>query len=158
MQKIDKILVKALYYLCALLMLIMVSAVTAQVVSRYVFGNPYTWTEELGRYTFVWVTFLGMAVAVESKSHIALDLLETSLKGLSKKALQTINNLLVATFSAFLTYSGVQLVKLGMRQTSPSLGLPMQYVYVIIPVSGVIMLYFIFRRTIKIYRDKGDNQ
>lgn len=157
MKKIDKILVYILYYLCAICMFVMATAVTAQVISRYVFSNPYTWTEELGRYTFVWVTFLGMAVGVKHKSHIALDLLEKSFKGISKKILQTLNNLLIATFSVTLIYSGMKLVELGLRQTSPSLGLPMEYVYIVIPVSGLLMFYFIISELIRMFRTGGDN-
>jgi len=157
MKKVDNVLVKLLYYLCAICMFVMATAVTAQVVSRYVFSNPYTWTEELGRYTFVWVTFLGMAVGVKHKSHIALDLLENSFKGISKKALQILNNLLIATFSVTLIYSGMKLVELGLRQTSPSLGLPMEYVYMVIPVSGVIMFYFIISELIRLYKEREGN-
>lgn len=156
MEKLDNILVKALYWVCALLMFLMVTIITAQVISRYVFGNPFTWSEELGRYTFVWMSFLGMAVGMKYGSHIALDILEKKLKGVSQKSLVLFNNLLLTVFGVLLTYSGFLLVQLGSRQTSPSLGIPMQYVYIVIPISGIILLYFVISNTIKSYRRKEE--
>ena len=79
MEKIDKFIVKALYYACSILMFFMAAIITAQVLSRYIAGNPLTWSEELGRYIFVWMSFLGMAVAIRHGSHVALDILVTVL-------------------------------------------------------------------------------
>ncbi|MFS0673897.1 TRAP transporter small permease [Ornithinibacillus sp. 179-J 7C1 HS] len=156
MKKLDNILVKTLYYVCGLLMFLMVSVVTAQVISRYLFNSPFTWTEELARYTFVWVSFLGMAIAVKYGSHIALDMLARKLTGISRKSLMVFNNLLVLVFSGILTYSGFEFVKLGARQTSPSLSLPMDIVYLVIPISGILLIYFVLSETIQNIMKKGD--
>lgn len=154
MAKIENAIVKILYSVCAFLMFVMVSVVTAQVVSRYVFGNPFTWTEELARYTFVWMSMLGMAVGVKYGSHIALDILVKKLRGAPQKALMVINQLFVLAFVAVLTYSGIKLVQLGTRQTSPSLGLPMEWVYVVIPISGVLMIFFVLSETVRILKQQ----
>lgn len=156
MKKLDGILVKLLFYICGFLMFLMTAVVTAQVVSRYVFDNPFSWTEELGRYTFVWVSFLGMAAAIKVGSHIALDMLVRALKGLSRKFLAVFNNLLVLVFAVFLTISGFNLVELGTRQHSPSLGLPMDIVYIVIPISGLLLIYFVLSETIQVVVGKED--
>src|SRR5690606_22469397 len=139
MAKLENAIVKILYHVCALLMMVMATVVTAQVVSRYVFGNPFTWTEELARYVFVWMSMLGMAVGVKYGSHIALDILVKKLQGTPRKVLVAVNQLFILAFTVTLTYSGFKLVQLGTRQTSPSLGLPMEWVYIVIPVSGLLM-------------------
>lgn len=157
MKKLDNIIFKVIYVICAILMGIMAVVITAQVLSRYVFDSPLTWSEELGRFTFVWISFLGMAVGIKQGAHIALDLLVSKLKGVSKKTLMLINNLLVAIFGAVFTYSGFLLVELGARQTSPSLNLPMNLVYIVIPVSGIILLYFVVSGTIQMFQRKGDS-
>ena len=46
-----------------------------QVISRYIFNSPLVWSEELSRYLFVWISFLAIADAVRTKSHIALSIL-----------------------------------------------------------------------------------
>lgn len=157
MVKIENAIVKCLYYVCALLMLLMVAVVTAQVISRYVFGNPFTWTEELGRYTFVWLSMLGMTIAIKYGSHIALDILVKKLRGVPQKSLMILNHLFVLTFAVILTYSGMNIVQLGTKQSSPSLGLPMEFVYIVIPISGILMMYFVFNEILRIFQQKeGD--
>lgn len=154
MEKLDKIIVKVLYYLCALLMFIMAVVITSQVISRYVLGSPLTWSEELGRYTFVWMSFLGMAVGIKHTAHIALDILIRMLTGVNQRLLILINNLFITLFAVVLTYSGFKFVELGSRQTSPSLNLPMEFVYSVIPVSGILVFYFIISGTIQLFRNK----
>jgi len=105
MAKLENAIVKILYHVCALLMMVMATVVTAQVVSRYVFGNPFTWTEELARYVFVWMSMLGMAVGVKYGSHIALDILVKKLQGTPRKVLVAVNQLFILAFTVTLTYS-----------------------------------------------------
>lgn len=158
MAKLEHVIVKLLYYVCALLMLVMVSVVTAQVVSRYVFGNPFTWTEELARYVFVWMSMLGTAVGVKYGAHIALDLLEKKLRGLARQILIAVNQLLILAFGGFLAYSGFKLIQIGARQTSPTLSLPMEWVYVVIPVSGLLIIFFVITGTAgKLKRQGGEH-
>jgi len=158
MAKLENVIVKILYFACAFLMLVMASVVTAQVVSRYVFGDPFTWTEELARYVFVWLSMLGMAIGVKYGAHIALDLLEKKLRGVSWKILIAVNQLLILAFGVFLTYSGFKLMQVGTRQTSPSLSLPMEWVYVVIPVSGLLIIFFVAIETVrKLKRQESGN-
>ncbi|MEG6615979.1 TRAP transporter small permease [Peptococcaceae bacterium 1198_IL3148] len=156
MDKLDNLIAKILYYICALLMLVMAVVITSQVISRYVFGSPFTWSEELGRYTFVWLSFLGMAIAVKQGSHIALDILVNKLTGVKRRTLMVINNLFVMVFSLVLTYGGYNLVAVGARQSSPSLNLPMDLVYSVIPVSGILLFYFALRETMKVLQRKEE--
>lgn len=158
MERIDKLLVKILIYFCAVLMFAMATIVTAQVISRYIAGRPFTWSEELARYIFVWMTFLGMAVGVKQGSHVALDILVKKLKGVSQRVLMIVNNLLLLVFGVCLSASGFELVKLGMLQKSPTLQLPMQYVYAVIPVSGILITYFIIGELIRNIRGKAPEE
>src|SRR5690625_1961582 len=98
MKKLTEVILKVLYVLSVALMFIMLISVSLQVISRYVFGNPFTWTEEVARYAFVWVTFIGMTIGVKKGTHIALDVLQRVLKGKSKKILQFINYCLIIFF------------------------------------------------------------
>jgi TRAP-type C4-dicarboxylate transport system permease small subunit len=156
MKKIDEVVIKILYYLLGLLMFMMAIIIFSQVVSRYVVGRSLTWSEELGRYIFVWMSFLGMAAAIPKGAHVALDILVNNLKGVNKEILIILNNLLVIIFGIALMYSGFCLAKLGINQTSPTLKLPMQLVYIVIPVSGIILIYFVFSETWQMINKKED--
>ena len=127
----------------------MVSAITAQVISRYIFGSPFTWTEELGRYTFIWMSVLGMAVGVKTLGHIALDLLLKSMSGITEKILQYIIHIFIAGFGVLFTLSGIKMMGIGSGQNSPSLSLPMEFVYMVIPISGVLIVYFVIGNIIQ---------
>ena len=158
MERLDKFIVKGLFYACSLLMFSMLAIITAQVLSRYIFSSPLTWSEELGRYIFVWMSFLGMAVAIRQGSHVALDILVKKLTGVNQKILMLINNGLILFFGACLSISGFKFVELGMKQTSPTLQIPMQYVYAVIPISGVLLLYFVLSETVKVFRKPESNR
>lgn len=156
MEKLDKLIMKVLFWACSFLMFLMALIITSQVISRYAFRMPLTWSEELGRYIFVWMSFIGMAAAIKLGSHVALDILVKKLTGISQKILILINNCFIFLFGACLTYSGSKLVKLGIGQKSPTLEIPMQYIYIIIPISGVILIYFVLSGTIEMFKRKEE--
>jgi len=138
---LDVILPKALI----LLMLLLVGAVLWQVISRYVFGSPSSWTEEMARFLLIWIALLGAAYAFRSGMHLALDVLPRKLEGKSARMLKLFTIFMVVLFSAtVLVGGGVSLVSLTweLRQYSAVLGLPMSLVYVVIPVSGLLICLY----------------
>ncbi|WP_371348616.1 TRAP transporter small permease [Ancylobacter sp. IITR112] len=145
MDKLDRLLHIFLLWAIGALMFAMMGVTFAQVVSRYVFANSLSWSEELGRYIFVWITFLGMAAAFQSKAHIALDFLLSLLPAKPSRALNVVNALLVAAVGVALVVGGASLIKFGLHQRSAALGLPMYYVYTVIPFSGAALTYFALR-------------
>jgi len=139
-------------------MFAMATIIFAQVISRYVVGKPFTWSEELGRYIFVWMSFLGMAVAVKEGSHVALDVILQKLSGYKKKILITINNVMVLLFGVIVTYSGIRLFYIGIGQSSPTLRIPMQYIYLVIPISGILLIYFVINDFVAQIKDVKEVQ
>ncbi len=126
-------------------MVAMMTVIFAQVVARYAFQHSLSWSEEIGRYIFVWITFLGMVLAYRAGAHVALDLLLAHLKGVSKRTLQLLNLSLIIVLAAAIFLSALQLFELGTMQESPALELPMHWVYSVIPVSGVLLFYYAVR-------------
>ncbi len=66
---------KAIGYLIAAMLAVMVVLVFGNVVMRYAFNSGFTISEELSRWLFVWLTFLGAVVALRSNSHLGTDML-----------------------------------------------------------------------------------
>lgn len=145
MDKLDRLIHHFLLWAIAALMFAMMGVTFAQVVARYAFANSLSWSEELGRYIFVWITFLGMAAAFQSKAHIALDFLLTLLPARPSRALNVFNAFLVALVGVALVVGGASLIKFGLNQRSAALGLPMYYIYAVIPFSGAALVYFALR-------------
>lgn len=146
MEKLDRFLHKFLLWAIAALIFTMMVVTFSQVVARYALANSLSWSEEVGRYIFVWITFLGMAAAFQSRAHVALDFLVGLLPARPSKALTIFNALLVAVAGAALVIGGLSLIKFGLNQRSAALGLPMYLVYVVIPFSGVALCYFALRQ------------
>ena len=138
---VDVILQQALI----LLMVALVTSVSWQVISRYVFSSPSSWTEEVARFLLIWIGLLGAAYAFRTGVHLGLDILPKKLSGKSASVLEYFILLVVIGFAAsVLVVGGGNLVLLTweLKQYSAVLGLPIAFVYSVIPLSGALICLF----------------
>lgn len=138
---VDRLLGAAL----AALMVGMVVSVTWQVLSRYLFVVPAAWTEELARFLLIWIGTLGAAYAYRNGSHLGLDLLPAGLEGASRERLIRLTHFVCMLFAAaVLVVGGGSLVSMTweLKQYSAAMGLPIAYVYAVIPASGLFICLF----------------
>jgi len=145
MKSITRILDTTLQYFLILLMVAMVFSVSWQVVSRYVFSAPSSWTEEVARFLLIWIGVLGAAYAFRTGVHLGLDILPKKLTGRSAMLLKFFIALVVMIFSVtVLITGGGSLVALTweLKQYSAVLGLPIAYVYSVIPISGLLICFY----------------
>ena len=140
-SKIDAVLGKTLI----LIMAVMVINVLWQVFTRYVTGNPSSFTDELARYLMIWIGVLGAAYVSGRNLHVAIDILPTRSTKKTQKILKTIVTILVILFVLFaFVIGGSRLVYISyvLGQQSPALQLPLSVVYIIIPISGLLIMYY----------------
>lgn len=142
MLKFENALYNILKYCCGILILAMTLLIFWQVVCRYAMNNSLTWSEELGRYFFVWITFIGLPVALKYGAHVSIDLLLKKTHGRFHLAILTINAAVTAVLGILICWSGVRLFFVGIGQISSAMQLPMQYVYAVIPFSGLALCFF----------------
>jgi len=117
-----------------------------QVVARYVFGQPITWTEEICRYLFVWVVFVGAGMAERSRSHVTLEFLVSRFPPRVKYWLSVTNGILcVAMVVVLFIWYGWSLTLVSMRQHSPFGGPPVGFGVMAIPIGGLLMVLNIIR-------------
>lgn len=114
--------------------------IVLQVVFRYVFEASLSYSEELARFLFIWATLLGAAMCVKRHAHVGFDLLMSRLPKQIRRFGILFANLMGVLFYLVIIFYGIKVVGITMGQTSPALGLKMGYVYLSVPVSGVIML------------------
>jgi tripartite ATP-independent transporter DctM subunit len=114
--------------------------VTVQVFARYVLNNTPPWSEELCRYLFVWVSFLGACVATRRAAHLGVDSLVSRLPAGAREVLRHAVTVLIVAFAGLLVWQGVALVPAMASQRSPSMGMSLQYVFAAIPIAGLIIL------------------
>lgn len=151
MRKIENAIMKITGAFLAALMFIMMIDIFAAVVVRYVLHTALNFSEELGRYTFVWIVFIGMARCVASDAHVALDLLLNALNGNMVKYLKTVIYVFCMSFFTALTIAGWKICELGSRQKSATMRIPMNYIYLCIPICGILSLFFLVLKVYRLY-------
>jgi TRAP-type C4-dicarboxylate transport system permease small subunit len=132
-------------YFCAALLAIQVSVVLWGVFTRYAMGNQAGWSEELARYLLIWISLLGSAYAVANRSHIAISLLPDSLEGKRKRNMDRVIDVIILIFAvAVLIIGGVYFVWLAfsLGQRAPTLDIPIGFVYLAVPLSGLLISSF----------------
>lgn len=140
-QKLDKLLGSLL----VILMAIMVIAVSWQVFSRYILQASSSFTEEIARYLLIWIGILGAAYIAGQQQHLSIDILAPKLNPKNRIRLRIAINILIILFSLLvLVIGGSNLVYLNylLGQTSAALNIPLGAVYIVIPLSGILVIIY----------------
>lgn len=136
-KKIDKFVMAIM----ALIMLALVCSAVWQVFTRFVLKSPSLFTEEFSRYALIWATMLGAAYAFSKDMHLSLVLVKDKVKGKAKSVLFVFNELVVWFFAAgILFWGGMSLCTRNTEQVSAILRVPMNIIYAVIPIAGVIIM------------------
>jgi TRAP-type C4-dicarboxylate transport system permease small subunit len=129
--------------LLALLLGALTVCVFLQVLVRFVFRYPLPWTEEVARLAFVYAIFVGATLAVRAQDHIAVDFMLALLPPGPRRAVRMLGTALVGVFLAYMTWQGIEFVRVTGIQMTPVLQIPFRYLYAIIPLSGALMLLYL---------------
>lgn len=114
-----------------------------QVLTRYVLGNPSSWSEELVSYLFAWMALLGASLVCGERGHMNIPLLVEKVNPSLRKLLCVFAELIAAVFAAvILVYGGVQITSLAMAQMTSSLGVAIGVFYIVLPLSGVLNVIY----------------
>ncbi len=112
-----------------------------QVVFRYVFNYSLFWSEELGRYTLIWITFIGASIGFKKKSHVGVDFLYNAFNVKVKQILTVISDLIILILALILTVYGVRLSKFVHMQSSAALLIPMSIPYSAVAIGGFLTFF-----------------
>ena len=125
------------------LFMMMTAVGSYQIITRYFFNRPSTVSEELLTYSFTWMSLLASAYVFGKRDHMRMGFMADKLTGNCRKYLEIIIDLLSFSFAAVvMVYGGCSITKLTMIQTTASLRVPMGYIYVIVPVTGILIMIF----------------
>lgn len=131
---------------------VMICVTLAQVVFRYVIAAPLPWSEELARYCFVWIVFLGGAVGLSRGIHLGVDLIVNMMPERARRGLDALTSALIAAFAATVIYASWPVLNMNMLQRSPALGVQMSWIYIAIPIAMALIFLICVER---ISRDLG---
>lgn len=128
---------------CSLWLLAMVAMACWQIVSRYMIGAPSTYSEEFLRFSLVWVSMLAMAYVAGLRKHVRFSLFADMVSIQWQRYWHVLIELAFLAFAIFiLIQGGYWASSMTMSQISPSLGLPMGYVYSALPLAGGILAIY----------------
>lgn len=159
LDKIFKGLRSVLFGFTFTAMLLMLVIIFFQVLTRYCFHYTPAWSEELARFLFVWVVFLGSALIMGESGHLAVEFIPLRFNGRPfGKVLDVIINISGYAFVLLLLVQGFKMTKTMTFQLSPGMQLPMSYVYSVIPISCALMLLYLIKDTVRIIRGAGPKE
>ena len=129
-------------YLLVFLMVVEVVVVFAQVVTRYVFHSPLAWSEELARYMFIWLVWIGAAYATKMRKNIIIDVVCSKLQGDVKLIREIINFVLFVVLMLFMLWTTSTVMMQVYESNSIGTGthLPMWIVWLSLPLSMALNL------------------
>ncbi|MFA6505804.1 MAG: TRAP transporter small permease [Treponemataceae bacterium] len=139
MQSIGKAIDKALEILGIVSFAILVLLTLFGVISRYLFPVPIAFGEEVGRFLFIWTSFLGAAIVMKKNEHIRLDIFQGNISERGYKKLQIFVFFVIAVFCVVVFFAGSQALEVAFKQTAPVSRLSMGVVYLILPGSALLM-------------------
>jgi TRAP-type C4-dicarboxylate transport system permease small subunit len=114
---------------CCSLLVATLGLIVLQVVSRYVFNTPFSWTEELARFALLWFTFVSAGFVMARRIHIAVDLLASKLGRIGTIVLDTFAMTAVVATAAVMAVAGAGFAAGANRLLAPATSLPMSVVY-----------------------------
>ena len=143
MTAAKKVLDKITSYSSVVIFIAMVLMVTYQVIARYFFKSPSSVTEVLTRYCFVWLIIISATYMFGQREHINISVIKDKLPKTPKMIVSIIIELVTICFAGLvMVYGGFTITKMNLVQLDTILHIPTGVIYSIIPICGVIIIFY----------------
>lgn len=138
--KACRVLFKALEWFAMICMVILTVIVFTDVILRYIFKQGFPWTQEIATLMLVWFSLIGMAIGVLEKIHISIEMFTSRLPDKVIGILESIDYILIAIFGGTMVYFGLVIMDATKLSTMPATKMPSAVLYIILPLSGVLVI------------------
>lgn len=135
----DNIMTVVRWFLIAVLG-IMTLTLFISVLTRYLLSKSIPWSDPLARYGQTWIMLLGSSLALRKGLHIGIDNFINMFPIKIRQIILHINALLIFVFACTMTIQGFKLINIASDQTIPEMGIPMAWIYYMIPVAGILLM------------------
>jgi TRAP-type C4-dicarboxylate transport system permease small subunit len=159
LKKVEKVLDTVMRFLMAVAMLTLLVFGTWQIFTRWVLGNPSTFTDELLRYVLIIAGFIGSAYCFYRDEHLALTLVTDKAKGTFKIVLDVFIEACILFFVVYVfIFGGLKLANTA-TNVSSVMHIPMKTLYMIEPICGVLIVLARILKYVNMYMEKkGENK
>ena len=120
----------------------MFGCVISQVFFRYFLDDPLVWSDELARYLFVWVSFLGWIIAARRRSHLSIDMAATRMGPRGKAVIRAFGALAAIAFALILAWYGWRITLRNVDVETTTLFISQGVVYAIVPVAAIAVALY----------------
>ena len=134
------------------LLVLMVHIIGIQVFCRYFLNFTPSWSEDISLLFMIWFSFLGIALGVKRDTHLSIEVFYSRFSKGFQNFINIFNYILIIFFSYILLTRGIVLVKMTLRSTIPSLGIPTSNLYIAIPIMSGLIIVFLIQKFIKYSR------
>ena len=124
----EKVLVVFIFVMILLVILL-------QIVMRVVLNNPLMYTEELARFLYLWMIFLGLPAVTKAGTHLCLEIISQKIYGRKKAYFVIVTEIVSIAMFAFIFYHSFAYIDFSMANPAPALRIPMGIVYWVVPIS-----------------------
>jgi len=140
-RKIFKFLDNIESYICRTLLAVFVTILFAQIISRQLFGYSLSWSEELSVYMFVWFVFFGASYAAKLAAHNRVTFQYKLMPPKVATFLEFLSDVIWVAFNCYFVYLSYDFVfnKMNLFWKSQTLGIPMKYIYMVLPLAFSLM-------------------
>lgn len=128
------------------------------VVTRYIYGFVFSWSEEVPRYFLVWIALLGTALAVERRDHIGFDAIFKRFPPRGQWVLQYLLDAGIAFVALVMFYYGIDFVRQFGDDLMESIPLTNFWLYIAMPISGGMILLYQIRMEFRRWKRIDDPQ
>ena len=133
------VLSRILEVIMVTILTIMVGLVFGNVVARYAFNSAITWAEEVARFLFVWLTFVGASFGLMKGLHLGMDMIVVRFSPRTRSLIEVVNGFIILAFLGVWVIGGIHLIEANLTFMSPATGFSMGLVYMIGPLAAVLM-------------------
>lgn len=123
-------------------MTLSVVSIFLQVVFRYVFHNPLVWSEEVARYSLIWMTMIGAAVATRQGQHLLIDSIVSRFSEASRQRIALALQAISVAFCLLMTWLSTEISQMAWKAISPATKIPMGAIYASMPLGFLCMAIF----------------
>lgn len=134
-----------------------VVVVFLQIMARYVFKVPLVWTEEVARFAFIWLAFVGVAVTERQKAHFRVTFVVEKAPPRLRFAIWILVELCILVTLVLFFFEAIKYTKLGAQNVSAVMQLHLNYIYASLPAFVVLALINRLRAVVRTLRSGTDN-
>lgn len=131
---------KAVSYVGMAVFVVLIIACVMQVFFRFILNNSLSWSEELARFSFIWMHMLGASLLIEGSGHATVTAVLDLLRGGVRKAVDILIELIIFFDGTAMLYAGIKLAYSSRANLSTAMSVPMWCINSSVAVGGVLLM------------------